>query len=308
MLLAAPTGVGKSTWALQAMLLWAVGRECLGFIPARPLKSVYFQSENDDGDIAELREGIFKGLNFGEQERAEALANVQILTVDDMCGTDFLHKIVEPACRDLHPDLIWIDPLFAYAGGDTGRAEVMSPWLRNHLNPILHRYAVGCIIIHHTNKPPTGKEKATWQAGDLAYLGSGSVELANWPRAVVGIRSVGSHHVFELVLGKRGSRAHWRNEDGTTAYSRFIAHGDDGIYWREAREDEIPTTGRKPSNSVEDIMEVLGKGEMTVSEWQELCKTEYGISERSFYRLKKDAATKKLISQSQISKKWFKKR
>jgi hypothetical protein len=306
MLWAAPTGVGKSTLALQAMLCFGAGRECLGFIPTGPLKSVYFQSENDDGDIAELREGILKGLAFTEEERKQAVANVQCLTVDDLSGPEFLRKIVEPACRDLKPDLLWIDPLLTYVGGDTGRQEVVSPWLRNHLNPILHRYAVACIIIHHTNKPPTGREKTTWQAGDFAYLGSGSSELANWPRAVVGIRSVGSHSVFELVLGKRGSRARWRNEDGSTAYSRFIAHGDDGIYWRAAHEDEIPTKGgRKATNTVEDILDVLGKGEMTAKDWQELCETESGIKRSTFFDLKKIAFERRLISQS-LTKKWFK--
>ena len=104
-------------------------------------------------------------------------------------GPDFLHRVVEPICRDTKPDLIWIDPLLSFLGGDAGRQEVVSPWLRNHLNPILHRYAVGCVLIHHVNKPASGKEKSTWQAGDLAYLGSGSAELANWPRAVIAIRS-----------------------------------------------------------------------------------------------------------------------
>lgn len=305
MMIAAPTGVGKSTLAIQAMLCFAIGRECFGFVPTRPLKSVYVQAENDDGDLAELRDGILKGLKFTEQERQQAVANVQCLTVDDKSGVDFLHKIVEPACRDQKPDLLWIDPLFTFTGGDT-RQETVSPWLRNHLNPILHRYAVAAVIIHHTNKPPTGKEKNSWQAGDFAYLGSGTSELGNWPRCVVGIRSLGSHTVFELVLGKRGARAHWRNEDGETSYSRYISHGDDGIYWRDAREDEIPAKGgRRATNTVDDILEVLGKGEMTAKEWQEQCESESGIKRATFYTLKKTAVERRLVSQSPISKKWL---
>ena len=289
------------------MLCFGAGRECLGFVPTGTLKSCYIQSENDDGDLCELRDGILKGLQFTEQERQKALANVQFLTVDDIAGPDFLHRVVEPLCRDTKPDLLWIDPLFTYLGGDPSRPEIVSPWLRNHLNPILHRYAVGCVLIHHTNKPPSGKEKNTWQAGDFAYLGSGSSELANWPRAVAGLRACGSHSVFELVLGKRGSRLHWRNDDGSTAYSRYIAHGDEGIYWREAREDEIPAKGgRKATGTVEDIMDALGTGEMTTTEWQKLCESESGIKERTFYELKKLALERRLISKSKLTKKWFK--
>ena len=42
----------------------------------------------------------------------------------------------------------------------------------------------------------------------------GTAELANWARAVVVIRSIGAHTVFEIVLGKRGKRAGLRTDDG----------------------------------------------------------------------------------------------
>jgi hypothetical protein len=306
LLLAAPSGVGKSTFAIQAMLCFGAGRACFGFIPTRPLRSAYLQGENDDPDLAELRDGILTGLNFTPEERALALQNVRFVTVDDVCGEAFIHQVVEPLCRDGKPDLVWIDPLLSFIGGDVSRQEIVSPWLRNHLNPVLHRHGVGCVLIHHTNKPPSGKEKPNWQAGDLAYLGSGSAELANWPRAVIAIRSTGSHTVFELCLGKRGARAHWRNPDGSTCFSRFIAHGTDGIYWREADPEECPApAGRKAQSSVEDIVRLLTV-QLSTSDWQKMARTECGVSERSFYRLKKQAESTRTISQSKIDQKWFK--
>ena len=39
MLLVGPTGVGKSALAMQAMILWGLGREAFGIKPAKPLKS-----------------------------------------------------------------------------------------------------------------------------------------------------------------------------------------------------------------------------------------------------------------------------
>lgn len=306
LLLAAPSGVGKSTFALQAMLCFGAGRDCFGLSPTKPLRSIYVQAENDNGDLAELRDGILAGLEFTLAERELALSNVSFATVDDLCGQAFLRTAVEPLLRDTKPDLLWIDPLLSYLGGDVSRQDIVSPWLRNCLNPILHRHGVACVLIHHTNKPSSGKEKPDWRAGDFAYIGSGSAELANWPRAVVAIVSTGSHDVFELRLGKRGSRVHWRNPDGTTSYSRFIAHGRDGIYWREADESEQPaTSGRKIESSVEDILNLLDGG-MKSADWQRVCRNEAGISERSFYRLKNAAEKSGRINRSKIDQKWFK--
>ena len=50
----AQTGIGKSSAELQAAILWAIGRPFFGIAPARPLKSLIIQAENDDGDLAEF--------------------------------------------------------------------------------------------------------------------------------------------------------------------------------------------------------------------------------------------------------------
>ena len=70
MLLVGPTGVGKSALAMQAMILWAVGREAFGIKPTRPLKSLLVQAENDDGDLAEMRDGVIRGLGLSDEDRA----------------------------------------------------------------------------------------------------------------------------------------------------------------------------------------------------------------------------------------------
>ncbi len=307
LLLAAPTGVGKSTLAIQSALLWAVGRDCLGLQPARPLRSLYVQAENDDGDLAELRDGILGGCNFTQDEREQACQQVHFVTIDDLCGPEFILCGLAPLLEPDRYDLCYVDPLLAYIGGDVSRQEIVSPFLRNNLNPVIHRAGVGAVIVHHTNKPPSGKEKPDWQAGDLAYVGSGSAELANWARAVVAIRSVGSHEVFELRLGKRGRRAGWKDAEGSPSYSRAIAHGQEGIYWRLADQEEEPgRPGRPPSHNVEDIVALLDGQELTATEWKDNALSELGIAERSFYRLKKEAAKEGVAQQSKISRKWFK--
>ena len=102
----------------------------------------------------------------------------------------------------------------------------------------------GLVNIHHTNKPPSGMEKREWSGNELAYLGAGSAEWTNWARAVMALRSIGRHDVFQLVLGKRGARAGWTDEHEERSYARHIAHSNGGgIFWREAAANEVDSGG-----------------------------------------------------------------
>jgi RecA-family ATPase len=118
LLLVGPTGVGKSSFSMQAMMLWALGRECFGIIPARPLKSLLIQAENDDGDLAEMRDGVASGLRFSDSDIEQAQSNILVYSEDTLIGNDFLEKCAEPLLRENRPDLLWIDPALAYIRGD----------------------------------------------------------------------------------------------------------------------------------------------------------------------------------------------
>lgn len=240
MLLVGATGLGKSSLAQQMAVMFALGKPCFGFEPTRPLRSFIIQAENDEGDLAETRDDIYKALALTENEREMVAKNVFFATIDDSYGLDFLHDRVRPALQARPSDLLWLDPLFAFVGGDVSKQEVMSPFLRGGLNPILRQCNCGAVLVHHPPKPPRENNfKQQKKFSDHAYAGYGSVELANWPRAVVNLESTGRPGVFQLVLGKRGGRAGWKESDGKTrAYVRFIAHGKDGIYWRDAEKEE----------------------------------------------------------------------
>ncbi len=244
LLLVGPTGIGKSSLSMQLMLSWALGRAAFGIPPTRPLKSLLIQAENDDGDLAEMRDGVRAGLALCEADALAAYGNIIVAREDSLSGEEFFKGTVAPLLSEHRPDLLWIDPALAYLGGEANSQKDVGRFLRNWLNPLLHQHACGCVVVHHTNKPPSGQEKSNWQAGDFAYLGSGSAEWANWARAVLVMRAVGSHSVFELRAGKRGPRLNWREDDGETRrYARHIAHADQpgAICWREADPSEVPT-------------------------------------------------------------------
>jgi hypothetical protein len=258
LLLVGPTGIGKSSLAMQAMILWAIGLPMFGIEPVKPLKSLLIQAENDEGDLAEMRDGVMAGLHLTDEQRQKAMENIMVVREDSRTGLMFFGSVVEPLLEKHRPDLLWIDPALAYLGGEAGSQKEVGGFLRNMLNPLVHDINCGVVVVHHTNKPASGKEKPDWSAGDFAYLGGGSAEWANWARAVIALRSLGSHSVFELRAAKRGARLGWKESDGETkAFAKNVAHANEPgvICWREADESEVPQSSKpKQIPTKEDIL------------------------------------------------------
>ena len=304
LLICGPTGIGKSSLAMQAMILWALGRECVGIVPAKPLRSLLIQAENDDGDLAEMRDGVIAGLELPHTQSQTALASITVACEDARTGAAFTNFTLAPLLAKQQPDLVWVDPALSYIGGEANSQRDVGGFLRNLLNPLLHRFRCGGVIITHTNKPPVGREKPNWQAGDFAYLGTGSAEWANWARAILALRSIGSHDVFELRAGKRGARLGWQDENKQRCYVRHIAHAIKGIYWREATPDEIPQTGRPKKQIAGELFALLPEVGMATTEWQQLALDECGIPKTSFHRERQALEKAGRVFRSKASGKW----
>jgi hypothetical protein len=233
-LLPGATGIGKSSLAMQALVLWALGKPFLGIKPQGPLTSLIVQAENDDIDLVEMRDGVCEGLALTASEREIVTRRVYVLTAHER-GEKLMQRL-ESVVRKIKPDLLVLDPLFAFMEGAVKDQEAASYFLRALIQPFLVRHNLAAIILHHTNKPPTGKEKVTWQNNDFSYAGSGSSEFANWARAVILLRSIGKPDVFELMLPKRGKRAGICDAKGDPITSVMIrhAHNQGMIFWEPA--------------------------------------------------------------------------
>ena len=306
LLLCGPTGIGKSSLSMQAMILWAIGEPCFGIVPARPSKSLLIQAENDDGDIAEFRDGICAGLNLTDEQIKLATDNVIVAREDARTSFRFISEVLDPLLEQHKPDLLWIDPALAYLGGEVNSQRDVGSFLRNGLNPLLHRFQCAAVVVHHTNKPPTGREKSTWQAGDFAYLGSGSAEWANWARAVLALRSIGAHDVFELRAAKRGGRLGWTDEHGGKVFNKFVAHAkaSGAILWEAGTEPDDGKGGRPKQFDANEILELLPPEGLTAGAWQTAAVEDCGISKATFHRHRRDLAKQDRVFKSKMSGKW----
>jgi hypothetical protein len=254
-----------------------------------------------------MRDGVAHGLGLTPGQIARVKDSIVVYTEAAKTGMAFFEHTVAPLVQLHQPDLLFIDPALSFLGGEANSQKDVGGFLRNMLNPLLKEHQCGCIIVHHTNKPPSGREKPDWQAGDFAYLGSGSAEWANWARAVLALRSIGSHSVFELRAGKRGGRLGWKDEDGQSTFARYIGHSNEPgyIYWREVNPDEIEQKGGRPSEYHEaELLELLPDAGLTSKEWAAIVKDECGISERQFFNLTKALKKSGRILKSKATARW----
>lgn len=313
LLFVGPTGVGKSSFLIQAAALWANGMDMFGSVPSRCLRTLIVQAENDAGDVAQMRDGICTGLGFTEEQRHQFFQNVFIYTSRGLTGRRFCQEELARLLDTHSPlDLLMLDPLFAYVGCDISNQAGVTDFLRVQLNPLMFDHHCSPFLSHHENKPLRGKDKVQQTIGEMAYSGSGANELANWPRAVMVLKGTADPGIYSLVAAKRGIRLGWRNgDDVTPIYEKPVAHSKQQglIYWRTPDADELPSddssSGRPPVYDRQEWLSLIPSGGITPEEFRKQSKSQLGIPERTYWRMLANAKSDGLIFKSHITKRWM---
>lgn len=285
-----PSGVGKSSASMQQDVCFALGMETFGMQPRRPLKMLTVQAENDDGDLKEMINGVLKGVEglseLTLEERALLNQNCRIVTISDKSGDAFLLEL--DGLLEAHkPDIVRIDPLMAYLGGDPTDTKLLSAFLRAGLNPLLARHHCAVIINHHTPKV-NNRDTSKWSALDFSYSGLGSSELVNWARCILTIEKTSDRKVFKFIASKKGERIGWKDPFGQPEEARFFEHSKESgqICWQEASDasveaasakrvkrdveqmilDAVPLTDPIPKNELMQIVNRQGIGNETIKQ------------------------------------------
>ena len=246
MLFVGSTGIGKSTAVMQACICWAVGRSCFGMRPPRPLRIFVLQAENDEEELAEMRNGIVEALQLSSTERDLLEHGFSIMFENSRTGAELFAEL-EPHLEAFKPDILVIDPALSYIGGDANKQDVVGAFLRNLLAPILGKHQCGCVMVHHTAKPNAAREANSKVANDFAYYGTGSAEWANWPRAVMVLSAKDDHGLRELRAAKRGNRLGWIDASGKPTLTRLIRQNSQGfaLYYNEVSLEEAASLDKK---------------------------------------------------------------
>lgn len=239
------SGVGKSSFTMQAAVHWANGAEMIGIRPIKPLKVGIVQSEDDEYDVVNFRDkmriGLRTELKWTNEQIAEAEARVTFCAWDGSTGDKFVEYIRRKQTTH-HFDLVIVNPLHAFFGGDLKNSDDVSRFLRNGIDRLIKNEETKCAIIfvHHTSKP--SKEKLSEGDFFAGYLGNGSAELINYPRVALTLTPYKEgrvSRVFNLIGSKHGDRIGWKTADGNPTNKRTVCyanclnrHKADGcIYW-----------------------------------------------------------------------------
>lgn len=261
------SGLGKSVLCMQAAITWAIAESFFGINPhGEGLKSLIIQAENDQGDVAESIQGVFKAMNLTDKQKELVMARVTIVRDCTSTGEKFVDR-VRRLVEKHKPDLVWIDPLLAFIGGDLSNQETASEFLRNMLNPLSLSAGFAWMLIHHTPKPV--RDGIGYQGADKAYSGFGSSELTNWARSVLTLAACGDDaegkRIYRLEVTKRGKRSNL-NSNGIIAQNNVqpyanLRHSDVGLAWIVADEPQRKTAGR-PEIIVDfdEYRQVVSKG------------------------------------------------
>lgn len=202
-------GAGKSSWAYDACMMWALGKVWMGIKSHQPRKALIIQAEDSDRYIGKIF-ASFAHANKLTPEEVELLGkNCVIVRLKGVSGPAFFSALSALA-KEHNPDLVIINPIYLYAEGDITRSEFAQPFLLG-LDYANREEKWAYILIHHTGKPAardkSGKrpELEDWES---AYMGFGSSYLANWPRCTILLEPVpGQSGHFQIKLGKGGYNA-----------------------------------------------------------------------------------------------------
>lgn len=255
--LSSTSGMGKSAMAIQMAIRWGLEMECFGIKPARALRILYVQSEDSDGDVAEVTASIAHVMKLTPEQIAAINLNVVIVSDRVNRGDRFLASLRQHIAGH-KPDLVIINPLQAFIDGDITASKDLGRFLREGLNLLNEPASFAYLLIHHTTKPATGKDRAERLWHEVMYDMAGGAEIINWARAILSLRATPTEGQFNLVLAKRGRRAGvtkqvpqgtgWRLEVTTVVPLKHAADklpsGQPMIYW-EARPEDAPMASEK---------------------------------------------------------------
>ena len=205
-ILSSQSGMGKSSIVIQAAVTWALGRDFFGIKPARPLVSLICQSEDSEGDVGEVWESIRQMMELSPAEVALVSSRVRIVTDRVNRGERFVTAL-RGRIQSVRPDLVFVNPLMGFFGGNINDAEEVGRFLREGLNALNDPGSFAYFLVHHTSKPPNQKDQGQRRWSEVMYDMAGSAELTNWARAILSLQPAETRGEFNLVAAKRGMRA-----------------------------------------------------------------------------------------------------
>jgi hypothetical protein len=285
-------GTGKSIGSIQLAHAMSAGLPFCGLRPRGKLKFWIFQSEDSPRRVAQDRIDVRAELaeQHPDIDWNEVGKGVKMVKVTGATGSAFIstldHLLAAAETAGDKPDVVIINPLYAFVGGPITDTAYVTPFLRGGiinnettcgLQAVLERHAVGVLVYHHTPKPPAEKELDNWMKSAFPeYQGAGSSDITNWGRSFVTMMKVKGHPDMVCVTaGKNGAELGWERVGG--AFRRYMAYSSEtGVSgkgrhaWRDLTPEEYDEVvnkakaegEKKAEDAIAAIVDAIKKAEV----------------------------------------------
>jgi hypothetical protein len=218
------------------------------------------QAEDDDGDIKEQVQ-VTRHLRFPEKQIATLRDNTRVRCINEPIGQAFIQEL-DKYCDDWLPDLIVINPLQSYLGGELFDDKILTPFLRTWLTPLLKRRQIAALIISHTTKK-SSKEIAKMDDLQRMYAVAGSAQMANWPRAMLFLANTDVQGIFDLWAVKRWQKIGW--SPGTKNITIAHSPNEGQTLWQRANLQQQYDSIPRGKLQAEDILFFIPYEPKTIS-------------------------------------------
>jgi hypothetical protein len=282
------SGLGKSVLNIQAAITFCLQEDLFGLEPRKPLRSVIFSAEDDEGDISETFQGVIRAFGISESDpRFDTIVNsVFVYQESTLKGLPFI-GYAEQAVRENKADLLWINPLLSYYTGNPSDPEKSGEFC-GALSSLQANTGVCTQLVHHTGKPKESESTKHWSVDDFSYIGIGSSVWTNWARAIVVLQALKSPAgTFVLRFAKRGNRTGIVDEDFIRQREVYLEHADVGLCWvpSDYKPGEKDGGGR-PEKARWNLIEKHWSGEPLSNEsWTKLCREVLSVSDKTARRV-----------------------
>ena len=211
-LLAGPSGIGKSSIAMQMGCCWACGKPAFHFEPPRALRIVMMQHEDSQNDLVRQSAIVeWHGLN-----KALIDTNFWIETVRGQIGAAAV-KIMADLVKWWRADVLILNPLTAYHDGDISQNKDNVRFLYSELGRLLSELRIALFAFHHKGKPPRGGTKNGHEDvyHEIMYEVLGGSVLTNFFRGIITVSPIPNSAVYQ-VHGRQTFRAKRMADDDIT--------------------------------------------------------------------------------------------
>jgi AAA domain len=243
----APSGHGKSSFSIQCAINWALGRVAFGIKPARPLRLLIMESEDDDAENKSFVQ-IIRTMGLSPEEIELLCANTRLEFRRDLTGDRFFVAL-DQFLSQYKPDILLINPLTGFCTIELKDEIGMNDFLRNRLNSLMAKHRCAPIIVAHMPKGQVSQiEDKEWY--EWMYVLSGCVTLTNWARAILVFVPSKVRGTYRFITAKRPSHSGWLQPEYYFAHSQQTLLIDNQEYeliqWVPAEETQIADAKPQP--------------------------------------------------------------